>query len=74
GPVTGGATTPGGGASVMTVRPAALSLRLAQGATPAVPRAVALGSNTPAASDTRPVEIVAAPGSPGVPDSSVATR
>ena len=75
GPVTGGATTPGGGASVMTVRPAALSLRLAQGATPAVPRAVALGSNTPAASDARPMEIVAAPGvSPGAPDSSVASR
>lgn len=76
GPVAGGATTPGGGASVMTVRPAAVSMRLAQGATPAVARAVALGSNTPAPADATPIEIVAAPDAPGAtaPNSTVVTR
>jgi spore germination cell wall hydrolase CwlJ-like protein len=38
------------------MRPAALAERVAQGATPAVPRATALGSNTPFAADQTPVE------------------
>lgn len=61
GPVTQASTTPGGSTSVMTMRPAALSMRIAQGASPAVPRAVALGSTTPARADGAPIEIVAAP-------------
>ena len=52
------------GGSVITYRPQAVAQRVAQGATPAVPRAVALGSATPAAADSRPVEVVALPGLP----------
>jgi Cell Wall Hydrolase len=44
-----------------TVRPAALSERLMQGATPAVLRAIALGSATPAPADSTPIEVVALP-------------
>ncbi len=40
--------SPGQGGSAFTVRPAAIAERLMQGATPAVARAVALGSATPA--------------------------
>jgi spore germination cell wall hydrolase CwlJ-like protein len=46
------------------VRPAAIAERLMQGATPAVARAVALGSATPAPADSTPIEIVALPGTP----------
>lgn len=60
-PASGEATTPAQSGSVMTVRPAALTLRIAQGATPAVPRAVALSSTTPAPADAAPVEMAALP-------------
>jgi spore germination cell wall hydrolase CwlJ-like protein len=56
--------SPGQGGSAFTVRPAAIAERLMQGATPSVPRAVALGSATPAPADSTPVEIVALPGTP----------
>ncbi len=56
--------SPGQGGSAFTVRPAAIAERLMQGATPRVPRAIALGSATPAPADATPVEIVALPGSP----------
>ncbi len=59
--------SPGAGAShtpVITFRPQAVVQRIAEGATPAVPRAVALGSTTPAAADDRPIEVVALPGLP----------
>lgn len=46
-------------ASPETIRPAALNERLMQGATPAVLRAVTLGSATPAPADSTPVEVVA---------------
>ena len=55
-------TQPGGGSSPsatdgsLTMRPAALAERIAQGASPAVPRAVALASSTPFAADQTPVE------------------
>ncbi len=62
GPVTGGATTPGAGPSVITVRPAAITMRLAQGATPAIPRAVSLGSTTPAPADALPIEVAVSSG------------
>ena len=42
------------------MRPEALNARLTQGATPPVRRADALGSTTPAASDSTPVEVAAA--------------
>jgi spore germination cell wall hydrolase CwlJ-like protein len=54
-----GATPAGQGASALTMRPAAKTERLLQGATPAVPRAVALSSTTPQAPDAAPVEVVA---------------
>jgi spore germination cell wall hydrolase CwlJ-like protein len=60
-PAAGSSTSPSQGASVVTMRPAALSMRLAQGASPAVPRAAALESTTPAPADSVPVEIVALP-------------
>ncbi|WP_244532272.1 cell wall hydrolase [Methylocapsa palsarum] len=47
--------------AVVTMRPAALSERLAQGATPPVQRAVALGSTTPSDADSTPVEVAALP-------------
>ena len=75
-PVASGSTTPGAGPSVITVRPAAVTMRLAQGATPAVPRAVALGSTTPAPADALPLEVAVATGI-GVasrPNMSVAPR
>ena len=61
-PVASGSTTPGAGPSVITVRPAAVTMRLAQGATPAVPRAVALGSTTPAPADALPMQVAVATG------------
>lgn len=45
----------------MTMRPAAINERLLQGATPAVRRAAALASTTPAAADSTPVEVAAPP-------------
>jgi hypothetical protein len=44
-----------------TIRPAALDEWLTQGATPAVLRAIRLGSSTPAAADSTPIEVVALP-------------
>jgi spore germination cell wall hydrolase CwlJ-like protein len=49
-------------ASPETVRPAALNERLMQGATPAILRAIALGSATPAPADSTPIEIAAVSG------------
>ncbi len=49
-------SSPASGGGALTMRPAALAERIAQGATPAVPRAAALASNTPFADDQRPVE------------------
>ncbi|MDI4642139.1 cell wall hydrolase [Rhodoblastus acidophilus] len=48
--------SPTSGPGDMTMRPAALAERIAQGATPPVPRADALGSNTPFAADQTPVQ------------------
>ncbi|MCC0004371.1 MAG: cell wall hydrolase [Methylobacteriaceae bacterium] len=62
----GGGTSPMQGGSVITVRPAVVAARNAQGATPVVPRAYALASTTPAPADSTPVEIVALPGAPRV--------
>jgi spore germination cell wall hydrolase CwlJ-like protein len=45
--------------SMMTMRPAAINERLMQGATPAIRRAITLGSATPAPADSAPVEVVA---------------
>ena len=60
----GPSASPMQGGSVITVRPAAIAARNEQGATPAVPRAKALASATPAPADSTPVEIVALPGAP----------
>jgi spore germination cell wall hydrolase CwlJ-like protein len=46
----------------MTMRPAANNERIMQGATPAIRRAITLGSATPALADSAPVEVVALPG------------
>lgn len=51
--------SPGQYRSALTMRPAAINERLMQGATPAVRRAVTLGSATPAPADSTPVEVVA---------------
>jgi hypothetical protein len=56
--------SPGEDHSLVTMRPAAHNERLMQGATPAVRRAVALGSTTPAPADSTPVEVMALPGEP----------
>ncbi len=48
--------SPSTGAGDMTMRPAALAERIAEGATPAVSRAEVLGSNTPFSADETPVE------------------
>jgi spore germination cell wall hydrolase CwlJ-like protein len=53
--------------SPVTMRPAALNERLMQGATPAVGRAITLGSATPASADSTPVEIIALSGEPRLP-------
>jgi spore germination cell wall hydrolase CwlJ-like protein len=58
-PVTepsGGGSSPSAGAGALTMRPSALAERIAQGASPAVPRAAALASSTPFAADQTPVE------------------
>jgi Cell Wall Hydrolase len=67
GPVTAHSNaeaSPGQQGSAMTMRPAAINERLMQGATPAIRRAIALGSATPAPADSAPVEVVALPGVP----------
>ncbi len=53
------AVSPNEGGGALTMRPAALVERAEQGATPAVPRAVALGSSTPFAADQTPVAVMA---------------
>ena len=53
--------------ATMTMRPAAINERIMQGATPAIRRAMALGSTTPAPADATPVEVVALPGTPRAP-------
>ena len=58
-PGAGGATSPTQGGSGSTYRPAHIAEREAQGATPATPRAAALGSSTPFAADQTPVEVIA---------------
>jgi len=60
----GGDVSPGqkqSGIETVTMRPAAVNERLAQGATPAIGRAMALASTTPAPADAMPVEIVSLP-------------
>ncbi|WP_036259312.1 cell wall hydrolase [Methylocapsa aurea] len=63
-------TTAGSGASprqdggAVTMRPAAINERILQGATPAVRRAMALGSTTPAPADSTPVEVAVLHGLP----------
>jgi hypothetical protein len=59
--------SPGRDESAMTMRPAAINERLMQGATPAIRRAITLGSATPAPADSAPVEVVALPGVPRTP-------
>jgi spore germination cell wall hydrolase CwlJ-like protein len=71
---TRSATTSPTQGSVITVRPAAIAARNAQGATPAVPRANALGSTTPAPADSTPVEIVALPGVPRAAETTRSAR
>lgn len=51
-PAASGGATP----SSSTMRPAALAARLAEGATPAIPRAAALSSTTPFSADQTPVQ------------------
>lgn len=53
--------------ATMTMRPAAINERIMQGATPAIRRAMALGSTTPAPADATPVEVVALPGATRAP-------
>ncbi len=66
-PATEQTASPTQGGSAPTLRAAGRpSPGVFDGATPRIPRAVALGSTTPAAADQTPVEIVAAP--PGAPD------
>jgi Cell Wall Hydrolase len=59
--------SPGQDRSAMTMRPAAINERLMQGATPAIRRAITLGSATPAPADSAPVEVVALAGVPRTP-------
>ncbi len=62
--------SPGQDGSAMTIRPAAINERLLQGATPAIRRAITLGSATPAPADSAPVEVVAFSGVPRSPNTS----
>jgi hypothetical protein len=62
--------SPGQDGSAMTIRPAAINERLMQGATPAIRRAITLGSATPAPADSAPVEVVALSGVPRSPNTS----
>ncbi|MGH6834759.1 MAG: cell wall hydrolase [Methylocella sp.] len=56
--------SPGHDRSALTMRPAAINERQMQGATPAIRRAITLGSATPAPADSAPVEVVALAGVP----------
>jgi spore germination cell wall hydrolase CwlJ-like protein len=56
--------SPGQTGSPVTMPPAAANERLIQGATPAVRRAMALGSTTPVPADSTPIEVVALPSEP----------
>ena len=68
------ATSPSAsGQRSVTFRPQAVAQRIAQGATPAVPRAIALGSTTPALAEERPVQIVALPATPRATAAPAAT-
>jgi Cell wall hydrolyses involved in spore germination len=60
--------------SAITMRPAALNERLAQGATPAVSRAEALSSTTPAQADGAPIEVSFSREQLRAPDVSVVSR
>ncbi|WP_374545613.1 cell wall hydrolase [Rhodoblastus sp.] len=51
-----GGSSPAAGTGAVTMRRAALAERIAEGATPATPRATALASSTPFAADQTPVE------------------
>jgi spore germination cell wall hydrolase CwlJ-like protein len=62
---TSGAASPTQAGSVETYRPANITERLLQGATPEVAAAVSLASTTPAPADETPVEVVALPTIPG---------
>jgi hypothetical protein len=67
GPVTARSSaeaSPGQEGSAMTMRPATINERLMQGATPAIRRAITLGSATPALAEPALVEVVALPGVP----------
>ncbi|MFV0280906.1 MAG: cell wall hydrolase [Rhodoblastus sp.] len=67
-PASGGSgASPKQDGSVITVRPALIAARNAQGATPVVPRAAALASTTPAPADSTPIEVLALPGGPRAP-------
>jgi Cell Wall Hydrolase len=66
--------SPGQDGSAMTMRPAAIDERLMQGATPAIRRAITLGSVTPAPADSTPVEVVALPGMPRTPGTAPRVR
>jgi hypothetical protein len=59
--------SPGQDGSAMSTRPAPINERLMQGATPAIRRAITLGSATPVPPDSAPVEVVALPGVPRTP-------
>ena len=58
--------SPAARGGAVTLRRAATTERLMQGATPSVPRAVALGSATPAPADGAPIEIAVSAGVPRV--------
>jgi len=63
-PSGGGDVSPGqkpSGIETITMRPASVNERLAQGATPSIGRAMALASTTPAPADATPVEVVSLP-------------
>ena len=73
--------SPGQAGSVPTLRESAPVSSIFDGATPAVPRAVALSSTTPAPADATPVEVDAvagipqtAPASKSTPDTTVVAR
>ncbi len=66
-PASADASPPQAGGA-LTMRPEALTERLMQGATPAIRRADALASTTPAAADSTPVEVAARPEQAPGPD------
>jgi Cell Wall Hydrolase len=62
------AASPGQNNSRVTAHPAMITERLMQGATPAIRRAIALGSTTPVPADSTPVEVVALAREPRGPE------